>query len=216
MVFKDLGRIAYREALSLQEATVEAVAGGTQPETVYLLEHPPVFTRGRGVGAQGPLSLCDREQKSIPVIDTNRGGNITFHGPGQLVGYPHLDLRRRGRDLHGYLRALEKALILTATALGVPAFQREGLTGVWTRAGKLASIGVGVRHWVTMHGLALNVNTDLRYFQLIDPCGIQNCPVTSLNSELGAQMDMAEVKVSLRESFEEVLGEMVTSPQQSF
>ncbi len=199
----------YRATLDLQEETCQGVASGAREETVYLLEHPPVFTQGRKGGAGGAASLYNWHGKSIPLVETNRGGGITFHGPGQLVGYPQLDLRSRGRDLHRYLRDLEETLIRTAAALGVPSFRREGLTGVWTEAGKLASIGVGVRHWVTMHGFAVNVNTELRYFQLIHACGIEDCPVTSLSKELGVPVDMGAVKASSREALVEVLGEVM-------
>ena len=207
MILKDLGHNRdYLEILALQERTVREVAVGSQQETVHLVEHLPVFTRGRKRDKETLLSVRDWQGESIPVIETNRGGDITFHGPGQLVGYPHLDLRQRGRDLHGYLRDLEGTLIGTAAGLGVTAFRRDGLTGVWTDSGKLASIGVGVRHWVTMHGFALNVSTDLSYFELIDPCGIQDCPVTSLSEELGGPVEMAAVKIRVQEALEQVFG----------
>ena len=164
------------------------------PETVYLLEHPHIFTIGRGGRSDNLLSDKDREGNPIELVRINRGGDVTYHGPGQLVVYPHLDLRFRGRDVHRYLRGLEESVILTSRQFGVEAFRNPELTGVWTSRGKLASIGVGVRRWITMHGLALNLNTDLRYFQLIHPCGIADCPVTSMRAETGKRMDPGEVK----------------------
>ena len=144
-----------------------------------------------------PKTVTNWREQPVPVHSINRGGDVTFHGPGQLVCYPHVDLRKRGRDLHRYLRNLEEAVIAAVAAFGVEAFPREDLTGVWTRQGKLASIGVGVRRWITLHGFALNVSTDLRYFGLIDPCGIPDCPVTSLEKLVG-EVEMGEVKEAVK------------------
>lgn len=208
MRVKDLGIVSFGEALRIQELAVEAVARGEE-EILYLLEHPHVFTLGRGGKAEHLLSPRDWHGDPVALVRTNRGGDITYHGPGQLVGYPHLDLRRRNFDLHRYLRDLEETLIRTAHRFGVEAFRREGLTGVWTQAGKLASIGVGVRRWVSMHGFALNVNTDLRYFRLIHPCGIPGCPVTSLAEQLRRAVPMEEVKEVY---WEEFFGTFATVP----
>ncbi len=194
MRFIDLDCISFEAALKLQEETVELVADGSQEETVFLLEHPHVFTCGRGGDADNLLTGVDWNQNPIDLIRINRGGDVTYHGPGQLVGYPHLDLKLRNRDVHRYLRDLEQVLMATAARFEVPSFRREGLTGVWTEKGKLASIGVGVRRWVTMHGFALNVSTDLRYFQLINPCGMPGCPMVSLSSLTGQTIEMGEVK----------------------
>lgn len=188
-----LERISFEAALERQEAILEAVASGSKPDTVLLLEHPHVFTIGRGGSSDNLLAGQDWMGSPIELIRLNRGGDVTYHGPGQLVGYPIIDLRRRGRDVHRYLRDLEKSLIETACHFGVEAFRREGLTGIWTKSGKLASIGVGVRRWTTMHGFALNVSTDLRYFDLIHPCGIPDCPVTSLSLLLGRTVPLEEV-----------------------
>ncbi|RPI23763.1 MAG: lipoyl(octanoyl) transferase LipB [Acidobacteria bacterium] len=206
MRFKDLGCISFEAALTKQEQTVAAVADGLEDETVFLLEHPHVFTCGRGGDAANLLASVDWNENPIELVRINRGGDVTYHGPGQLVGYPHLDLKRRSRDVHRYLRDLEASLMATAARFGVPSFRREGLTGVWTERGKLASIGVGVRRWVTMHGFALNVSTDLRYFQLINPCGMPDCPMVSLSSLTGCDIEMAAVKQVFAEEFERVFG----------
>jgi lipoyl(octanoyl) transferase len=139
------------------------------------------------------------------VVETNRGGDVTFHGPGQLVGYPVIDLGRRGRDLHRYLRFLEELLILVAADFGVAARREPRRTGIWTEGGKLASIGVGVRRWVTMHGFALNVANDLAPFNSINPCGIAACPVTSLSAILGSPVPLDAVRRSVAGRFAPLL-----------
>lgn len=197
--FVDLGCLPFADALSRQEELVSRIAEGRAEETVHLVEHPHVFTLGRRGDASNLLRASDAQGNPIEPVRIGRGGDITYHGPGQLVGYPHLDLRRRGRDVHRYLRSLEQILILTADSYGIPAFRRPGLTGVWTQTGKLASIGVGVRRWITMHGFALNVSTDLDYFRWINPCGIEACPVTSLSDLLGRTVAMEEVKGVVQE-----------------
>ena len=204
MRFIDLGLISFQEGLRYQEKALQATLHRRQPETVYLLEHPHVFTMGRAGESENVLGREDHTGKSIELVQTNRGGDVTYHGPGQLVGYPHLDLRERGRDVHRFLRDLEKSLIQTVAHFGVAAFVKPGLTGVWTCTGKLASIGISVSRWITKHGFALNVNTDLSYFELIHPCGILNCPVTSLSDLLGGPVDLDEVKRVFQCSFEEV------------
>src|SRR5437867_8327732 len=150
---------------------------------MLLLQHPPVVTLGRNARA-GHV----REARDLPVFEVERGGDVTFHGPGQLVGYPILDLTGHRQDLHWYLRTLEQALIEALAALGVPAERKPGYTGVWTRGGtrKIASIGIHVKQWVTWHGFALNVTTDLSYFDRIVPCGIPGVEMTSVERELGA------------------------------
>ena len=204
MKFIDLGLISFQAGLRQQEKALQETLHRRQPETVYLLEHPHVLTMGRAGKSENVLSSKDGTGKAIELVHINRGGDVTYHGPGQLVGYPHLDLRQRGRDVHRFLRDLEKSLINTAAYFGVAAFAKPGLTGVWTGTGKLASIGISVRRWITNHGFALNVNTDLSYFQLIHPCGILNCPVTSLSDLLGGPVDLREVKAVFQRSFEEV------------
>ena len=192
MKIETLGLGDYQKALDLQTRTLASLSRGVSPERVFLLEHPSVFTVGRrGQGsAPGPAQAAHR---SIRTVSVSRGGDITYHGPGQLVGYPILDLRRRGRDVHLYLRKLEECLIQTVRDFGLNGHRREGLTGIWTSEGKLASIGIAVRKWITMHGFALNVATDLRYFEEIDPCGIPGCPVTSMSHLLKRAISIEEV-----------------------
>ncbi len=215
MEFVWLGRITFPDALETQQRTVRRIAVGESPETVHLLEHPHVFTSGRQGKESNLLAARDHQGHPIRLIRTNRGGDVTYHGPGQLVGYPHIDLRQRSRDIHAYLRSLEQALIDTAANFGVKAFRRQGLTGVWTAQGKLASIGVGVRRWVTMHGFALNVCTDLRYFNLINPCGIAACPVTSLSALQGRAISINEVRTVVEDALRRRVGQAAAVPAAS-
>ena len=204
--FENLETVSFEDALEKQSVTVKEIASGKCQETVYLLEHPSVFTIGRRGFSANLLADKDFDGNPLKTVRINRGGDITYHGPGQLVGYPHLDLRKRNRDLFRYLRGLEECLIRTALRFGVESFPREGLTGVWTDRGKLASIGVGVRQWITMHGFALNVSTDLRYFSLINPCGMPDCPVTSLKECCGEPIEMLDVRHVVEEEFRHVFG----------
>lgn len=202
--FVDLGQISFEDAFALQQETVERVARRELPETVHLLEHPHVYTVGRRGWAGNLLAEQDDRGRPLKLIRINRGGDVTYHGPGQLVCYPHLDLRPRNCDLHDYLRKLEAVVMHIAGDFGVESYRRAGLTGVWTKRGKLASIGVGVRRWITMHGLALNVDPDLRYFGWIHPCGIPDCPMTSLSLLTGRIITLEEVKPVLKRAFAEV------------
>ena len=178
--FQWLGRISYADALARQERLVEKRRSGEIGDTILLLEHEPVYTIGR---TRDRSSLERSAHLPHPVIETNRGGQATYHGPGQLVGYPILDLRNHGQDLHAYLRCLEEAIITFAESHGIPAERCEGLTGVWVGRRKLASLGVGVRHWISMHGFALNVGSDLAGFDAIIPCGIRNVEMTSIECQ---------------------------------
>jgi lipoyl(octanoyl) transferase len=181
MNVRRLGRISYGDALALQEQIVARKAVDVAaPDELLLLEHDPVFTIGR---TPDRSSLRDPSALPAPIIFTNRGGQATWHGPGQLVGYPILDLRRRGSDLHRYLRTLEEFIIAVCADFGVAARRREGLTGVWVEERKIASLGVGVRRWISMHGFALNVCGPLEGFTHITPCGIQGVAMTSLERE---------------------------------
>lgn len=176
-----LGRISYADALTLQEELVaEKLADPQQPEHLLLLEHDPVFTIGR---TPDQSSLREPGALPHPVHVINRGGQATYHGPGQLVGYPILDLRARGQDLHRYLRTLEDLVMATCAAFQIEAVRREGLTGAWVGEKKIASIGVGIRRWVTMHGFALNVCGPLEGFGHITPCGLAEVSMTSLEQE---------------------------------
>jgi lipoate-protein ligase B len=167
------------------------------------LEHPHVITLGSSADAADVLvDASTRERLGIEVFEVGRGGGVTYHGPGQLVAYPILDLRPLGKDLHDYLRRLEDVLIGAAAAFGVEARRRPGLTGVWTERGKLAAIGVRVSsQWISSHGVALNVSSDLSYFDTIVPCGIQGEGVTSLSREVGRPVEMDAAKGALVESF---------------
>jgi len=180
--------VSYADGLALQEKTVSAILAGEESDTVFLLEHEPVYTIGR---LRDQSSLRATATLPHPVFETNRGGQATYHGPGQLVGYPILDLNPRGRDLHLHLRLIEDALIAACVDLGVQAGRRDGLTGVWVENRKLASIGVGVRKWVSMHGFAINVTREsLPPFLSITPCGLDGVGMTCLESEASGQVTM--------------------------
>jgi lipoyl(octanoyl) transferase len=187
------GRIDYLAGLRIQEERLDDCLTRGE-ESVILLEHEPVYTIGRLLD-KSSLRAIDR--LPYPVFETNRGGQATYHGPGQLVGYPILDLRARGRDLHGYLRKLEDLLIDLLEEFGVPGRKIEGKTGVWVQDRKIASIGVGVRKWVTMHGFALNVAGDLSGFSSITPCGLSGVQMTSISQEAGAEVSLGTVRENL-------------------
>ena len=175
------GVVPYGEALEWQRRLAEdRIAGRLPHDLLLLLEHPPVLTLGRNSHATNLL-----RPDGVDVFEVERGGDVTFHGPGQLVGYPILDLRRHRQDLHWYLRTLEQALIDGLAELGIPAERNSGWTGVWTRGRKIASIGIHVKQWVTWHGFALNVTTDLDWFDRIVPCGIPGVVMTSVERETG-------------------------------
>lgn len=193
---RHLGLVEYGEGLRLQEELVPLVRDGTEPDTLLLLEHPHVITFGTGSSPDHLVAdEAELTRRGIAVFETGRGGDVTYHGPGQLVGYPVLDLKPDRKDLHRYLRDLEGALIDALRTLGVEAGREEGLTGVWTRGGKIAAIGVRVSSgWITSHGFALNVDPELGYFETIVPCGIPDRAVTSLARELGASPDPVQVR----------------------
>jgi lipoyl(octanoyl) transferase len=186
-----LGVVPYGESLDLQRRLAEdRLAGRLAQDVLLLLEHPPVVTLGRGTRSTSlPLPVENLERRGIEVFEIERGGDVTFHGPGQLVGYPIFDLKLHRQDLHWFLRRLEDALIGALAALGVEATRNSGYTGVWTGDRKIASIGIHVRQWVTWHGFALNVSTDLSAFDLIVPCGIAGVVMTSVARELGRGED---------------------------
>jgi lipoyl(octanoyl) transferase len=182
----DLGRRAYQEVLELQRALCrERLAGRRGEDLLLLVEHDPVVTLGRSTRASSlPLPSAALEARGIPVVEVERGGDVTYHAPGQLVGYPILHLSEHREDLHWYLRGLEGVLIDALNELGVAAGRVAGLTGVWTGGRKIASMGIHVKQWVTYHGFALNVTTDLRGFDVIVPCGIEGVVMTSVAAEL--------------------------------
>jgi lipoyl(octanoyl) transferase len=185
-----LGRIDFQAGLRIQEERLDDCLKRGE-ESVILLEHEPVYTIGRLLDKS---SLRVADLLPYPVFETNRGGQATYHGPGQLVGYPILDLRARGRDLHCYLRKLEDLLIDLLKEFGIKGHKLEGKTGVWVQDRKIASIGVGVRKWVTMHGFALNVASDLSGFQSIIPCGLSGVRMTSISTESGNEFSLETVR----------------------
>jgi len=222
VTFKDLFLMEYGEAWKYQEELLlqntsiksDAAKNDTVAETTHHLlfcEHPPVFTLGKS-GKEEHVLISKEEllKRNIGYYPTNRGGDITFHGPGQIVGYPILDLEKFYRDIGKYLRALEEVIILTLAHYGISGERSQGETGVWIdakikiKARKICAMGVRCSRWVTMHGFALNVNTDLSYFSSIVPCGIPDKQVTSLSKELGADLDMGEVKNIIKTNFENV------------
>jgi lipoate-protein ligase B len=198
-----LGVMDYARALDFQRAVAKARIAGEIPEDVLLLlEHPPVVTLGRSAKEQhllaSPQLLAAR---GVELFEVERGGDITFHGPGQLVGYPIIDLTRHKKDLHWYLRQVEESLIVALAAFGIAAERNPGLTGVWTQGRKIASIGVHARDWVTWHGFALNVSTDLSYFDLMVPCGIQAVTMTSVEREIRGDASMDDVEREMVKAF---------------
>jgi lipoyl(octanoyl) transferase len=195
-----LGRVAYPDALAMQEEIVAGkIADAAAPDELLLLEHEPVYTIGR---TPDQSSLRDAERLPHPVVQINRGGQATYHGPGQLIGYPILDLRPRGQDLHRYLRFLEDVLLQALADLGVEGSRREGLTGAWVGARKIASIGVGVRRWISMHGFALNVCGDLTPYREITPCGISGVEMTSVERETGRAVTVQGMGEEVAEVFQ--------------
>ena len=187
-----LGLVPYAIALELQrDLARRRIAGEIDDDILLLLEHPPVVTLGRTAKEAHIVSSPERlRARGVEVHEVERGGDVTFHGPGQLVGYPIFDLKRHRQDLHWYLRQVEEALIVALRELGIGAERHTGYTGVWTQGRKIASIGVHARDWVTWHGFALNVTTDLSYFDLIVPCGIPQVQMTSVARETGGDITM--------------------------
>jgi lipoyl(octanoyl) transferase len=218
VLFKDLGQMDYQQAWDMQEDLLlsnvtkkgSGLASNTEHHLLFV-EHPPVYTLGKSGHMEHVLiSEVEREEKGIAFFKTNRGGDITFHGPGQLVGYPIFDLEKFYTDIGKYLRNLEEVIILTMAAYGLKGERSAGETGVWLdpqvpgKERKICALGVRCSRWITMHGFAFNVNTDLSYFDHIVPCGIKQKAVTSLEKELGQSPDMEEVKQIVKRSFETV------------
>jgi len=203
----NLGRVPYREAWDLQRSLAAAVSQGAIPDTVLLLEHPPVITLGRRT-EPGELHVPDGAE--VEIVETDRGGKSTYHGPGQLVCYPILDLTRHGQDVKRYCRDLEEALIRTLSAVGVEASRIEGLTGIWVEATlprKIASIGVHITKWITTHGYALNVDLDTAPFtEWITACGLADASFTTIASELGRPVAVDDMRPHAAAALEEVFG----------
>lgn len=246
VLFQDLGQMDYKTAWNYQEELLTknvsvkrqvfetghtpAAADDKQPSRdlgttnhLIFVEHPPVYTLGKSGKLQHVL-LNEEElrQKEISFYHTNRGGDITYHGPGQVVGYPILDLENFYTDIGRYLRELEEVVILTLKDYGIQGGRSDGETGVWIDASikgkerKICAMGVRCSRWITMHGFALNVNTDLEYFNYIVPCGIRDKTVTSVKEELGCAVDMAEIKEQLKVNFEKVFNVVMKEDQKSF
>jgi len=195
--------VAYPDALAGMEARAAAIAEGSAGEMVWLLEHPPIYTAGTSAD---DADLLDRR---FPVYHTGRGGQFTYHGPGQRVGYAMLDLRQRKPDVRAYVRDLEQWLIETLALFNVKGERREGRVGIWVQRGlkedKIAALGVRIKRWVTFHGVALNVDPDLSHFSGIVPCGVRDHGITSL-ADLGIIVSMADVDVALKQSFRKIFG----------
>jgi lipoate-protein ligase B len=197
----DLGRREYYEVWGLQRRLVNLRAGNKIPDTLILVEHPHVYTVGKGVTGEIPAKI-----NQVPVVRIERGGQWTYHGPGQLVGYLILDLNTRERDVHGFVRGVEEVLILALGEFGIKASRMEGRdkVGVWAGTKKIASVGAAIRNWVTFHGFALNVSTDMQYFTMIDPCGMPSSVMTSMKTILNKNVDFDDVKESVLRNFEKV------------
>ena len=202
-----LGVVSYADGLELQKQLVEQRRRGEIPDQLLLLEHPPVITLGvksRNDRSHVIATEETLEAEGVEVFETGRGGDVTYHGPGQLVGYPILDLKPDRCDVHKYVRDLEEVMIRTAASFGVTAGRIPGLTGAWVGQEKLAAIGVRIARWVTSHGFAFNVNTSLQHFDFIVPCGITDRGVTSLERLLGRPVPMAEVETAIENAFRDV------------
>ncbi|MFQ3224835.1 MAG: lipoyl(octanoyl) transferase [Lentimonas sp.] len=212
----DWGRTEYEDAFERQTALVDRRRTGEAPDTLVFTEHAPVYTIGMRKGADQHLIWNEAQLKAqgVSVIHSNRGGDITYHGPGQIVGYPIISLQER-RDLHTYLRDLEEVVIRTLATFGLQSARREGKTGIWLGERKICAIGVAVRTWVTYHGFALNVNTNMSHFTGIVPCGITDGTVTSMQVELGETIDLDIVKARLAVEFQKVFRNTAAPHEQS-
>lgn len=200
------GRLDYQQALQLQQQLLDQ-RPQQSCDTLLLLEHPPTITLGRGGNANNlRLPATTLAERGIPVVRVGRGGDVTYHGPGQLVGYPIVDLTPHGRDLHQFLRRLEETLLTTLATFGLQGRRQPGRTGVWVGEAKIASIGIGVRRWISWHGFALNVTTDLRAFDAIVPCGLTGVSMTSMERLLGRNLPLCEVQQVLITAFARCFG----------
>jgi lipoyl(octanoyl) transferase len=203
LLVQRLGLLDYEPALALQKTTEQAVKNRSQPDTLLLLQHPHTLTIGRRGDSSAILLDEDQlRQRNVTMFETNRGGKVTYHGLGQVVGYPIINLSPHREDVHRYVRDLEEVLIRTLSDFRIDAFRIEGLTGVHTARGKVAAIGVHIARWVTTHGFALNVNTDLSYFNMIIAC--EGEPVTSMEELLGSETELSAVEDAIVDHFAEV------------
>jgi lipoate-protein ligase B len=203
-----INRMPYAEAVDFQRHCVEQLRqSGADEGVLILLEHPPVITIGRSGTDKNiiaPLQLLEKE--GVDVYESSRGGDVTYHGPGQLVGYPILPLKFHGKDIHRYLRTMEELLMAAIGEYDIPCHRREGLTGVWTDRGKMVSIGVAVRHWISYHGFALNVAPNMAHFNLINPCGLKDVTMVGMKDFLGDAPPRAEVEEHVLDHFREAFG----------
>jgi len=193
----DLGLREYVYVWDLQRKLVDLRAAKLIPDTLILVQHPHVFTVGKAVPGDAPSQI-----EGVPVFRIERGGQWTYHGPGQLVGYPVLNLDLRQRDIHGFLRKLEESMIRSLAEFNITAERHQGQTGVWVQEKKVASIGAAIRNWTTFHGFALNINTDLSYFGMIEPCGMPSSTMTSMKALLGREIEFDAFKNRIRKDFE--------------
>jgi len=201
----DLGLVNFDKAYSAQKEALLSVKSQRDNEFIIFAQHHPVFTIGRLGKKENILASAEQlNTKGIDIVNTDRGGDITFHGPGQVVAYPILDLTKRCKDMHKFLRDLEQVVMLTLSDYKIDSFRVEACTGCWTDKGKIASIGVAASSWVTYHGLALNVNVDLSYFDMICPCGFNNIKMTSMQDILNNEVDMEKLKKRLISRFRDV------------
>lgn len=206
----EFDRIAYDYAWNFQKDMVQQRRNGQIDDALIILEHNHVYTIGRAGSRQNILAAADQlREKGVTVFEVDRGGDVTYHGPGQLVGYPILNLTAYGKDMHLYIRMLEEVIIRTIAVYGIYGHRENGLTGVWTEKGKIAAIGVGVKGWVSMHGFSLNINPDMRYFSMINPCGITNRPVASMR-DFSVFVSRNEVSRELLKQFAEVFNVEIT------
>ncbi len=203
----DLGAMSYEECTDIQRSVLESVISGNEPHTLIFVEHEPVLTLGSDFHEANLLQPSESYAgEGIRLIRTDRGGDVTYHGPGQLVIYPIFDLNELGRDLHRWLRDLEDTMIMSLNTFGLEGQRLSVNTGVWVDKNKIAAIGIKVRKWVSMHGIALNCNTDLSPYQKIIPCGVLGHGVTSLSQELGRDVSTQEAKPAVLTAFHEVFG----------
>lgn len=211
-----LGSMDYRECFDLQRQILSAVAAGTMPDTLLFVEHPPVYTLGANFHADNlPLPESEYERLGVAIEKTDRGGDITYHGPRQLVAYPIFLLDRHGKDLHRWLRELEETVIVALASFGIEGRRFPPHTGVWVEDRKVAAIGIKVKRWTSMHGIALNCDNDLRPFEWIVPCGIRGYGVTSLSKELGRPVGVEEAGRALHGAFERIFGISLLSVDRS-
>lgn len=195
----DLGRMDYKPSWDFQKNFHQDVLNGKETDTLILVEHEPVYTLGKNANKE---HLLDKRNSRVKVYNVERGGDITFHGPGQLVGYPILNLNNFKKNISWFMRTLENIIIECLNTYNIDAYQKKGLTGVWVNDEKIGAQGVKISRWVTMHGFSLNINTDLSFFDMIVPCGIANCKVTSMEKLLGAPQNMQDVKFNIAKAFD--------------